>query len=427
MSLDREVPVRVLVSEASQETFNQLYAAFLSEPARVSVASLALTVDVLKRNLADIQPDVAVIDGEFIGDMGEKAFLQMLSGLGRTVAIVMLPPQWQALEGKLRNVERVRDVVTKPVSPANLVERAIELGLAERARVLDMSPGEAYLDARPRREGYAGQKVIAVYATKGGPGKTTVAENLWYWICTTVGPALLVGFDVPDDIGVHLGLPMAPNMLSYFRRPGQAGFQASLQKHEGFDVMLSVNDELEADKKDNVALIPKVIMAARDEPYVAIIMDLPPTTSEWALEPMLRANQVIVVIEPHIADVNKAIRGIQLLSDRLADQFRVRREKFCVVMNKTRETSNLSVKDAEILFRHSLNGWAPPIVARIPDDPYVSPAQNDQILPLKRRGVFSDGINALGQVFFPHSAARTRATSSSGRGLFPFRIRIGGK
>ncbi len=136
-----EEPVRLLLSERDPRALGALVVAAGAEPARCAVVSIAPTADVLRQNLVDVQPEVAIVDAELVGDVGEREFLALLGTLKKTAAIVLLPVQWQQMAARLQAHDRVWDVAVKPVSPARVVERAIEIGLAERDGGGNWSPG----------------------------------------------------------------------------------------------------------------------------------------------------------------------------------------------------------------------------------------------------------------------------------------------
>jgi MinD-like ATPase involved in chromosome partitioning or flagellar assembly len=394
-------PVRLLLSERDARALGALVVAAQAEAARCAVVSIAPTADVLRQNLVDVQPEVAVVDAELIGEIGERDFLALLASLIKTVAIVLLPTQWSQLQARLEAHERVRDVVAKPASPARIVERAIEIGLAERARRQELEPGAVYLERAGRHgAGVAGQKVIAVGGFKGGPGKTTLAVNLWYQLCRTVGPSLLMGFDTPDDVRVQLGREPRPNMLSFFRRPGAEGLEHSLQQYNGFDLILAPDDAVEA-AKVTPEMIRELILTARDRDYPAIVMDVPPTFADAAIEPLLRSNLLLLVIEPDYANVSKAIEGIRLITSAFDERNRIARDKVRLVINKVTRVARLSVRDVEGIFRRGLDGWCPPVVGLVPYDEYVREEQVDYRLPLVRGGPFAEAIERLAQAIVP--------------------------
>jgi hypothetical protein len=304
-------PIRVLLSAPGQAAMNELYRAFLADGSRVAVAALAPTPEILETSLQQQPVEVAVVDAELLAERGEHGLVQFLtSRLGSAVAVVLLPQGMSGLHGRLIALDRVHDVLVKPAGAAHLIDRCYQVGISQRASQHAMAPSTAYATSSlaqttgaARATALTGTRVFAVGGGKGGPGKTTIAVNLAYRLNQVGVRTLLMGFDVPDASGVQLGLSMSPNALNWFRRPSREGFAASLQNKDGLDVILSPNDKLEASrvgarKPGDDGSIVGLIEAARDHhpPYAAIVMDLPPTESEWSVQPVMAEYSVRLML-----------------------------------------------------------------------------------------------------------------------------------
>ena len=429
----QQLYVRLFLAVGDEALRNELHRTALSMPDRVSIVGLAPTASLIRQNLAVTQPEVLILDAEMAQDMegGEREFLNLVSETANLVTIVLLPPQWQQLGQRLDQVAQVRGVYPKPVNAGAIIDAAIQAGLTDRQRREEIAPGAVdHRGLATRRPTSTGQHVITVITfKKGGVGKTTIAANLWHWYNTQVGESLLVGFDCPDDIGVMLGLPPEPNMMNFFRRPGPQGFEASMQEYHDHDVILSPGDDAQAQRvvmeAGGAEPISNLIMQARDhKPYVAIIMDVPPSYDDWSLEPLARANRVLLVLEPAMTNLIKAVDGIRLVSTRLDPRYRVAREKIFVVLNKVTERTNMGVRDLEGIFRKGLGGWSPPIIASIPYDARVTADQVDNRITATVQCPFSEGIGAIGQ-FFTQQDRAMNVDERKGKGFRLPRIRIG--
>ncbi len=307
-------PIRVILSAVTQDELNRMYAAFLGDPARVTVVSLAPTADLLIQNVQQVPAEVVVVDGDLFGAQGERALVDCLNlKLGEAAAIVLLSSAQEVLRGTVQSLARVREVLTKPVNFAGLISRVNQVGISERAATGLTAPAQAYLRAAgpaPMQQtlSVVGMRIFAFGASKGGTGKTTLATNFAYRLNQIGIRTCLLGFDVPDDCGAMLGLRKSPNSTSFYQRPGRDGFAASLQNKDGLDVVLSPNDHVFAAGVQREQ-ISALVEAARDHhpPYAAIVMDLPPTETVWAIEPLQRANTVVLVLHPSVPDQVKLI------------------------------------------------------------------------------------------------------------------------
>lgn len=433
-------PIRVLLSAPGQAAMNDLYRAFLGDLGRVTVVALAPTPEILETTIQQQPAEVAVIDADLLADRGEAGVVQFLtSRLGGAVAIVVLPQGMAVLAGRLAALDRVREVLIKPVNTAHLIDRCYQIGVSERASRAAMAPATAYavsalaqVSGAARAAAVAGTRIFAVGGGKGGPGKTTIAVNLAYRLNQVGIRTLLMGFDTPDTTGVQLGLAASPNSLNWYRRPSREGFAASLQSKDGLDVCLSPNDKVEAAriatrKPNDDGSIVGLIEAARAHhpPYAAIVMDLPPTESEWSIQPLLRANTVLLVCEPDWASQVNLIATVRLLTGVLDPRYQVPREAIHAVLNRVTPEDTMTPARMQAAIREQLDGWAPPFVAVIPADPGVRACQNDFVPPVTRRQAFAEGIDQIVD-FFYREALGVSASKAAGKGrsLFGIRIRV---
>lgn len=383
---------------------------------RVSIVSQAPASSLVKPILATIQPDALILDAEFARDLGDAEFFKLLAELpAQTIALVLLPAGAEPLATRLGNVSQVRGSFPKPVEPTMLLEQVVQLARSHRAAREQLAPlrmtqaqSEFTRAATPRQ----GQLAICVIAfKKGGVGKTSISENLWWWFCANVGPSLLIGFDTPDDIPVDLGLPPQPNMTQFFRQPNDAGLRESVQKFRGqYEVIASPGDDVQAQQwimdKGPEIIRDLVVRAAFTNPgYHAIVMDVPPSYDAYAVRPMQFANRLLLVVEPDFKSILKAVDGIRMLGERAHEP--IDRSKIVVAINKWTPETKLSIPDIEALFRRGLDNWTPPIIARLPFDPMVREMQVDNRLPAEKKGGFAEGIETLGTYFSGQAAPKS--------------------
>jgi cellulose biosynthesis protein BcsQ len=432
--------ITVMISAAGSTAMNEMYRSLLADE-RLSIVTFAPTTEQMTTALSQQPVEVAVIDAELLAEGGERGIMQFLAHqLGNAIAIVLLPQPMANLKGMLINLDRVHDVLIKPVNYAHLGDRCYQVALSMRVSQSAMAPATDFVQSATakitgagRAMAMAGTRVFAVCGGKGGPGKTTIAVNLWYRLNQVSIPTLLMGFDVPDAVGVQLDLPMAPNSMNWFRRQGREGFAASIQKKDGFDVVLSPNEKVEASRiaaiaPDEPGSIRGLVEAARDHspPYGAYVLDLPPTESEWSIQPLLRANTVLLVCEPDLASMVNLVATVRLLTGVLDDRYKVPLDAIFAVLSRVNPEDTLTPERMQNAIRDRLDGWAPPFVAVIPSDPGVRACQIDGVPPVARRQEFAKGIDQIVDHFYADQLGKSssKAAGGKGRSFFGIKVRI---
>jgi MinD-like ATPase involved in chromosome partitioning or flagellar assembly len=403
---------------------NGLQQAIYSDPqGRINIVSIAPTVDTFQQNTLDLQPDIVVADARYAMDMGEGRFLQYLQNLPpSTVAVVLLPPEFGAMENKLRAMsDKVKEVSPVPFNPAALVDRIADIGWAHQAmrREVQMGMGiqQPAMMVQPTTPALAAQKVIAMAAFKGGPGKTTVAVNLWQYLNrawgSVVAPSLLIGLDVPDDCTTQLGVKPKATLTNFLSRPDERGLEGSIIESPDKYPMMAMPEhpnEVVPFEENAAELIKSLLYTVRAREYLGIVVDLPPGFSDWTIEPMMMASLVLLVVEPDPSNVRKVVVGMREVG-RYAG---VARNKIQLVVNKLPPDSPTSTKEVQDAIQQGL-GWAIPVVGTIPYDTTVHLRQLEFRVPASAApdSDFGKAISRLANALYPGLSA-TKAHESAG-------------
>lgn len=431
-------PVRVVVALRDINDLNSLQGAIYQDPQqRVSVVGIAPTAETFQQNTLDLRPDVVVADARFALDIGEQRFLAFLQNLpSSTVAVVTLPQEFAAMEGKLRAMrDRVKEVTPTPFNPAALLDRIAEIGWAQQAirRELAAASGTATGPmapmATPTTPTLAAQKVIVVAGFKGGPGKTTISVNLWQFLNRhwgrAIAPSLLIGLDIPDDTVAQLGLAPTATVTNFLARPNEMGLTASIVKSsDGYPVICSPEDPGEVMEYAEKApdLLRALLYTARSQELLGIVVDVPPGYSDWTIEPMAMASLVLLVIEPDPANVRKAVMGLRALERYTG----IDRRKINLVVNKVPTKSPVTAGEVQEQIRNAL-GRDVPVIGVIPYDVSVHVNQVQFRVPVSAdpETPFSQAIERLALALYPGLAgARPRQSGGLAEKVKSFLRRI---
>jgi cellulose biosynthesis protein BcsQ len=200
----------------------------------------------------------------------------------------------------------------------------------------------------------------------------------------------------------------------------------------GIDVVLSPNDHVEAArisqrKPDEEGSIARLVEAARDHhpPYAAIAMDLPPTETEWSIQPMMRANTVVLVVQPSVPDEVKLIETMRLLTGVLDPRYRVPQNAIYAVLNGVTDDDNITARLLQEAVAKYLNGTAPPVITTIPFQSRVRPLQNRGVLPVTTLDDYSRAIDHMVDFFYKDVLGQS-ASAAAGRkrNLLPVKLKF---
>ena len=419
-----EGPVSVILAAPILDTILQkMYPAFSADPGRFRVVSIASNWEDLQRNVKTIPAEALVVEADIAESPQRLAeWLAAIPG----VAVVVLPPAWAQAEGAIRSVDKVREVFIGPhVNYMEIAGKVYSAAVTARALRQQVAPLEGlYRPTAPGVTRVVGLRVFAFYSSKGGPGKTTLAVNFAYELSRLGVRTLIMGFDTPDDVGVQLMLPRSPNSSEFYNRPSVEGFQASLQRKDNLDVMLSPNDFVTAARvaqraPEEPGSIRSLIQMAWTMGYGAIVLDLPPTEETFALQPLLLANTLVFVALPSYSDMVKLVQTCKLLTETLAGQHRIPPENMYVVLNQVTPKDNLLPDAFHQASANYLGGWFPPVIASIPYDPMVRSLQNEGKLAVVYLDDFGRAVRGLVHTFyqnlFEEGQVKPRRSFSLGR------------
>jgi cellulose biosynthesis protein BcsQ len=398
-------PVSVMMAAPRLDTILQgMYPALAGDPGRFAVVGLATEWEDFKRKLEALRPEALLMQGEIAPS--PDALVDALKRFPG-VAVVTLMPSSAAAEGVVRSAPCVRDVfVTQVPSWPEAAQRLYQAAVSERALRAQAAPPAFAQPAPGRPPVPVGLRLFAFVSKKGGVGKSTLAASFAYALARRGISTLLLGFDRPDDIGVFFNLPPYPNQSIFFENPSLESLRAAVQKKDALDVLLCIPDDVAAEavaRRDPAdrGSIRSLVMTAAMGGWAAVVMDLPPDlSSEWALQPLLVANTVLLVAQPTLADANKILQAYRLLTGRLAAEHAIPRENIFIVLNMVTKDDNISPAAFYRMLQEVSGDSAPPVAAVVPFDPQVRAAENMGEIPLLKSDPFRKAVEGLVDLFY---------------------------
>jgi len=259
-------PIAVyLAGGQNDRVLKVMYPPFMSDP-RFNTIGVSNNWNDLTARYLPGAAEILVIEADIAPD--PDTLMRFLNTLP-SPAIVILPGNASALEGKMRNIQAtVRDVYVGPaVNYQEVARKAHDIVVTERSLRQFAEPTRGLIGGGPRTATIVGTRIIAVWG-KGGSGKSTLATNLAWELARRGLRTVAIGLDVPDALVAYLNIDkIQTTSMAFFQRPNLEGFRASLTRKDNLDVVISPNDILIAEEmarrpSDDPGSIKSLVMTA---------------------------------------------------------------------------------------------------------------------------------------------------------------------
>jgi pilus assembly protein CpaE len=311
------------------------------------------TIEELLQALNPARPVVAVFGPSFVGPMGFQHVHRVTSSnpsLGVVFAVRELSTD--VLQQALRAGARDAVVIGGEASLHQSVDRVGEL-------MAGASPRVATPAARTGEPG----RLIVVFSTKGGVGKTCLAINIAASMATrSPDPVVLIDGDLQfGDVSVMLGLPPQNTVLDAAAavQYGDTELVQTLpSRHEasGLLVLPAPTEPMPTD-----ALLPGEmvsICAAFQAVAGHVVVDLPSVFNDYVLALIEAADDVVLVGSMDIPSIKNLKIGMQTL-----DLAAIAGPKLKLVLNHANAKVKLDVKEIERVLGLSANFAVPDDIA----------------------------------------------------------------
>jgi len=340
---------------------------------------------------------VVIVLGPSFGESPELAAVEQLLAARRDVGAIMVTNllSTDMLQRALRS--GVKDVLQAPVETTQLAE-----AVARVAAGLIMSSPTPVVPSDGDGDGDLG-RVITVFSTKGGAGKSVVATNLAVVLAKRVErPVVLVDADLQfGDIAVMLKLSpqhTVVDAVSALDKLDLPLLQSLLIKHEpsGVYVLPAPLEPAFADQIGATEMVRIVEMLRRFCSFV--IIDTPAYFNDVVLGLIEVSDDVLLVAGmdiPNIKNVKIGLQTLRLLNTPM--------EKLRLVLNRANSKVKLDVGEVE----RTLGIQAQSL---IPSDVVVPQAVNKGepvVLSAPKSGV-TQAMNQLADLFVPAPSADKR-------------------
>ena len=341
-------------------------------------------------------PVVIVLGPSFAGSP-ELAAVEQLLGARRDVGAIMVTTELSTdmLQRALRS--GVKDVLQAPVEPVQLAE-----AVARVASGLVMAAPVPAVPGVIEGDGELG-RVVTVFSTKGGAGKSVIATNLAVVLAQRSDrPVVLVDADLQfGDIAVMLKLSpqhTVVDAVSALDRLDMPLLQSLLIDHPGSGLKV-LPAPLEPAFADQIGAPEMVRIVEMLRTFCSfVIIDTPAYFNDVVLGLIEVSDDVLLVAGmdiPNIKNVKIGLQTLRLLNTPM--------EKLRLVLNRANSKVKLDVGEVE----RTLGIQAQ---ALIPSDVVVPQAVNkgEPVVTSAPRSGVTQSINQLADIFVPTTADKRK-------------------
>ena len=342
--------IKVIIVDDSTETRNNVKT-LLSFEKKIEVIGEAVNGEEAVFLTKEARPDIILMDIN----------MPVMDGIKATEEISILVPETTVIIMSVQNEQEylkkamaagARDYLNKPFSGEELVKAIVKAYEVEHKRKEQSSLTKTIEEIKP--------KVITVFSTKGGVGKTTIASNLAVSIArTTKKKVALVDLDLQfGDIAITLNVSVKNTISDLIKEFNQLDVELMdeyLVTHFSGVRVLPAPIKPEYAEYITSSHVEKIINVLR-ESFHYIIIDTSANFHETVLTSLDMSDKVLLVSTMDLPTIKNIKAGLDVM-----ESLHYSRDKINIVLNKASEQYGIKYKDFENTLKY-------PIWSYIPED-----------------------------------------------------------
>ncbi|MFZ5352199.1 MAG: AAA family ATPase [Bacillota bacterium] len=346
-----ERKIRLLVVDDSEQTRENIRAIFNWEEG-VDIVGEASNGLLAMEMARELRPDIILMDINMPEMDGIKA-TKAITDEGLEGSIIMMSIQGEKEYIKKAMSAGARDYIVKPFGVNEVVETI--------RRIFDIDQARKKRYTAPTPQEKVQTKVISVFSTKGGVGKTTVATNLAVSIANMKKRVALLDFDLQfGDVAIGLNLYVKNTItelikdINNLEHEGDLIDEYMLTHYSGVKVMAAPIRPENAEYV-NSEHIKKVIDILRGR-YDFIIIDTAQGFDDTVITALDASDTILYISTLDLPSIKNTKNGLEVMKT-----LNYSNEKVRLVVNKSNESFGIKNTD----FKAALNV---DILSIIPDD-----------------------------------------------------------
>ena len=340
--------VKVVIVDDSVETRNNIKA-LLSFEKRIDIIGQAENGEEAIFITKEARPDIVLMDINMPVMDGIKATEEISMQVPESSVIIM------SVQGEHEYIKRAmsagaREFMIKPFSSDELVNSILKTYEIESKRREHTSVARVKENIK--------SKIITVFSTKGGVGKTTIASNLAVSIARiTKKRVALVDLDLQfGDIAIMLNVSMKNTISDLIKEINQLDedlMDDYLVTHFSGVRVLPAPIKPEYAEYITSAHVEKILNTLKQS-YHYIIIDTSASFHETVLTSLDMSDRILFVSTLDLPTIKNVKSGIDVM-----ESLHYPEEKINIILNKASEQFGIKYKDFENALKHPIWSYVP--------------------------------------------------------------------
>jgi pilus assembly protein CpaE len=342
--------IKVLVVEEDDEKRSDIIGA-LSAVEYIRVIGGAEAREEALEGVEELEPDVLVI-GRLVAGNG-YLLSEEIATVYPWIAPILLETELQGESMRKAILAGAGDVLVEPFTPAELAASIYHCYQSAKKKLASLQNNRPVGPKKPRQG-----RIVTVFSTKGGVGKTFIATNLAIALAQhTKNTVALVDLDL-DFGNAALALNILPrytiyDVLNEIHNPDQDLIGEYLIAHRSGIKLLASGAHPQAAGFINAEQV-RLILQALQNNFEYVVVDMPACFSEPVNPALQEAGLLLLVTTQDVA----AIRNVKACRVML-DSLNYPRQKIKLLLNKAVSRSEIKRRDVETTLEQDLFGVLP--------------------------------------------------------------------
>lgn len=340
--------IRIVIVDDTKETIENIKT-LLSFEKRFLVVGEAENGNKAIEVVNEFQPDVVLMDINMPEKDGIKATEEITLNRPDATVIIMSVQKEQEYMKKAMHAG-AREFLCKPFTSEELTDTII------KAYELDNKRKEKANASKPQEQFQS--KVITVYSSKGGVGKTTVASNLAVSLARiTKKRVALVDMDLQfGDVAIILNVSVKNTINDLIKDIGQTDskeIDEYLVTHFSGVRVLPAPVKPEYAEYITAQHVDKIIKMLK-ESYHYVIVDTSANFEETVLSVLDISDKILFLSTLDLPTIKNVKAGMEVM-----DSLKYPKDKIKIVLNKASEQYGIKYKDFENVLKQEIWAYIP--------------------------------------------------------------------